>query len=446
MILYLIKSGLCLAILLGIYVLFLEREKMHRFNRYFLLFSLVFGLTVPFITLEQTITIPVKQLNEQVYEFVVTDYTASSFSDSAEASGSNPLSLSFLWWFAYISITGFLIIRFMSNISKLIKAIKRNRSISKDKTSFILVEDEIVPHSFFTALFVNKKKFEKGAIHANVIAHELVHIKQFHSLDILFVEILRIVFWFNPVFYFYKKAIQLNHEFIADEEVLKSSNPVLYKKLVLSYLNQDSSSMMTSSFNLSLTKKRLQMMTTKHNKLRVWPRKLMIAPLLIALVFAFSEKTSAQDIKEASISELVDQLNTKLDDGKSLTKSDSEKLRSLIRKLQKQKGLMPPPPPKEMTLPPPPPKAMTLPPPPPPRVKKVVPKDNSIKNYQIAVKRYMDLNPKNVSKKELESSYNKVRSAYRVIVKKSKKTDGSKMPPPPPPLPPTPENRIKSGN
>ena len=92
--------------------------------------------------------------------------------------------------------------------------------------------------------------------------HELVHVNQKHTIDILFIEVLKVFFWFNPLFIFYKKAIQLNHEFLADEEIVKTYNNVpFYQNLLLQKGIGTQTIYLASNLNYLVTKKRLIMMT-----------------------------------------------------------------------------------------------------------------------------------------------------------------------------------------
>ncbi|WP_141384658.1 M56 family metallopeptidase, partial [Flavobacterium flevense] len=126
--------------------------------------------------------------------------------------------------------------------------------------------------------------------------HELIHVNQKHTLDILFIEILKVIFWFNPIFIFYKKAIQLNHEFLADEKVVKSHNNVpFYQNLLLSKANVNPTYYLASNLNYSVTKKRLIMMTKNTSTTRALLKKGILIPLLTALVFSLCTKVVAQE-------------------------------------------------------------------------------------------------------------------------------------------------------
>jgi hypothetical protein len=121
-------------------------------------------------------------------------------------------------------------------------------------------------------------------------------VNQKHTLDILLIEILKVIFWFNPIFIFYKKAIQLNHEFLADEKVVQSHNNVpFYQNLLLSKANANPTYYLASNLNYSVTKKRLIMMTKNTSKSRALLKKGMLIPLLTALVFSLCTKVVAQE-------------------------------------------------------------------------------------------------------------------------------------------------------
>src|SRR5690606_39098385 len=105
------------------------------------------------------------------------------------------------------------------------------------------------------------------------------------TLDILFIEALKTIFWFNPLLYFYKKAIQLNHEFLADEAVLNTNhNTAGYQNLLLQ-LTSGSTVALASNINFSITKKRFIMMTKTTPKLLALSKQFLLLPVLAGLFF-----------------------------------------------------------------------------------------------------------------------------------------------------------------
>jgi hypothetical protein len=124
----------------------------------------------------------------------------------------------------------------------------------------------------------------------------LTHVAQKHTFDVLFIELLKTIFWFNPIFIFYKRAIQLNHEFLADEKVIATYNNVsFYQNLLLSKANSYPIYHLTSNLNYSLTKKRLIMMTKTTSQTKAILKKIAIIPFIFGLVYFLCFKTVAQE-------------------------------------------------------------------------------------------------------------------------------------------------------
>lgn len=291
MILYLIKSGLCLAILLAFYHLVLEREKMHRFNRFYLLLSLLVAAVIPFISIEVGSDSSSEVLNQKIL-----DHTFVNTEPIAEKSGFNFYNLAYIIYFLIASVLSF---RFIRNILKLINKKAQNTFVNYKGATLILVEDKILPHSFWNYIYINKQQFENKEIEEELLTHELTHVKQKHTFDVLFLELLQILFWFNPLIFWVKKAIQLNHEFLADESVISSyKNISKYQYLLLDKATWNNAYYLASNLNYSLTKKRLLKMKTQNSKTTELLKKVAVLPLITGLLFLFANKIEAQKSKK----------------------------------------------------------------------------------------------------------------------------------------------------
>jgi beta-lactamase regulating signal transducer with metallopeptidase domain len=282
---FLIKSTITLFVLLTVYYLFLEKEKIHVFNRFYLLFSLAFSMVIPFITIEviEEIAQPsIETANIQMLQgsAVVLDET-------------DYISLGL--WILYAIITLILAIRFINNISTISSKMKSNTSIDYKNAKLILVPEKTLPHTFLNVIFINETEYHNREIEAELYTHELTHVSQKHTLDILCIEILKTIFWFNPIFIFYKKAIQLNHEFLADEKVVNSYNNVLfYQSLLLSKANENQTFYLASNLNYSITKKRLLMMTKTTSRIKSIAKKIVLIPLFAGLILFLCVQIIAQ--------------------------------------------------------------------------------------------------------------------------------------------------------
>src|SRR5690606_22176119 len=210
--LYLLKSAACLVLFFAFYKLILEQTSIHNFKRFYLFGSLLASFIIPLITFTSYIEVSpmisvyseaIPQLNYAEVEKTVNYWP-------------------FVLWTIYALGVLFFSIKFFRNLFSLIQQIRKNPKYKNTPFINVLLKETIIPHTFFNYIFLNKKQFENHEIPDEVIFHEETHARQKHSLDIIFVELLQIVFWFNPLFFFIKRSIKLNHEFLADRAVLNT--------------------------------------------------------------------------------------------------------------------------------------------------------------------------------------------------------------------------------
>jgi bla regulator protein BlaR1 len=304
MIPYLFKSILCLGILLLVYLLFLEKEKMHRFNRWYLLGSILFACFVPLVSFTVTQeSLPVLQNN---YLLLMDNSSLSisqqSFVQSISSDGTK-IDLMFVLLGIYSVVTFILLVRFAKNIYSLLSNAARNKTIAYRGAHLVLLKEHTASYSFLNYIFISEQDYSNRAIEEELITHELTHVTQKHSWDVIFIELLQTIFWFNPMFLFYKKAIQLNHEYLADDAVIQTNTDVsAYQCLLLDKAVCSCNAHLTSSFNYSVTKKRLIMMTKKYNKVRSLLKKIALIPVLASALLFFSAKDMmAQEKKPEKI-------------------------------------------------------------------------------------------------------------------------------------------------
>lgn len=292
MTIYFIKAILCSALFFILYKLLFENEKMHRFNRGYLLLSIVFSMVVPFITIPHNLPIlPTAETNILNPE---NFYTYNNTQTSVAVKGNN--SLPFILLSIYVTVTTLLLFRFGVNLTTLFSTISNSPVMHYKNAKLVLINDHVTSHSFLNYIFINREYYENGKVEDEVLLHELTHVHQKHSIDILFVELVQTIFWFNPVFIFYRKAIQLNHEFLADSSVVNTyHNTFNYQQLLIAKASHKNSLLLTSQFNYLITKKRLIMMTRSTSTRKALCKQIALVPLLVASLFMFSINTIAQD-------------------------------------------------------------------------------------------------------------------------------------------------------
>lgn len=303
---YLLKSTICIGVILLIYCLALEREKMHKFKRMYLLFGLVLSLVITFLPNGQIVQ-PIDASNASL----LTELT--TVADIAETNSIQMIEVkeAFSWSLFVGMIYGvgflFLMVRFIRNSVHLWLKARRNKKIDYRGARLVLLQEEVLPHTFFSNIYVNETQYRNGEIEEKLLVHELAHVQQRHSWDVFFVEIVKTVFWFNPILIYYKRMIQLNHEFLADESVNQIYDEVVnYQHLLLSTCQSNSQVYLASNINFQLTKKRIQMMTKKSSQRRIYFLMLSVIPVIVALILLLGQPVVAQTkVKEGSWKEIA---------------------------------------------------------------------------------------------------------------------------------------------
>lgn len=289
---YLIKSTISFVFTYVFYYILLRNIKTFKFNRFYLLFALVFSITIPFIHVNTTFEI---NINRKIEE--ISASTGSLFFED-EVAGKKDLKIftnSNIILFIYVIISFIFFIRLLRNFVKILKKIKTSVRIDNFGLVIVLVKEKIIPYSFFRHIFINEQTFKKYGFDNELVIHEKIHCIQYHSADILFIELLKVFYWFNPVIWLFKSAIQLNHEYLADHEVIKKYNRETYQNLILNHLFMSNSIYLSSQLNNSLTKKRLIMMSKNNSSLRSMVSEIAIIPLVMILSITLSFSQIPED-------------------------------------------------------------------------------------------------------------------------------------------------------
>jgi beta-lactamase regulating signal transducer with metallopeptidase domain/biopolymer transport protein ExbD len=347
MISYLIYSAISLALLLLFYHTVLVKEKTFHFNRGYLLFSLVFSLSIPLIPVGmtgplfpasgevpsavQTVQAPADVQSED--ENQIREHGPDVKESAADFSAAGILIR--LLIVCYIIGVIVLFVRLLRIVHTIQMKARRNPRILFEGFEVVLLSEPVVPHTFFSTIFVNKKAYESGEISREILIHERTHARQKHTLDVIFVEALKILFWFNPLLYLFKRAIVLNHEFLADEAVLSEGiHASRYQRTLLQTLLNQPSTALASSLNYGLTKRRFHMMTTSISKTRSALKAITIVPLFLTLSLLLGCESAPSDpdsaVKHLTI-ELTDSEMIKLNEETIHIEELEEKLEELSR-------------------------------------------------------------------------------------------------------------------
>ena len=276
---YLLKSSAVVAIFYLCYKVFLQRETFFQSNRWFLLIGLLVAFALPLIVIPIYIEAPVASFQNLTFE----DVTVIS-----EPEKTFNILQAILW--LYILGVVFFVGRFIIQLFSLRKLVLNTQKEDHDRFTFLKTNDNISPFSFFKWIVYNPNQFDNNELN-QVLNHEKVHVRQFHSLDIIISQISTIIFWFNPFIWFYKKEVQQNLEFIADYyaqsnvECKKSYQYLLLKSSIPTHHLG-----LTNNFYNSLIKKRIVMLHKSKSKQSNQLKYLVIIPLLSLFLMSFNTK------------------------------------------------------------------------------------------------------------------------------------------------------------
>jgi len=275
-------------VFLIIYDLFLKKETFFQWNRVYLLFTFVAALILPLITIAAFKT----QLPQDAFyaeylwnlqpEIAVVSTTtkpiATAFSFMEIAYGLGALLAAVLFGYKLYQLY---VLRRQGEV-RYLQAFTR-----------VIIAESTVAFSFFKTIFLGDKITDKDQ--PKIIAHELVHIKQGHSYDLLLFEMLRILCWFNPLVYLYQHRISELHEFIVDAKVAKTHKKEQYQFLLSQVFDTQHISFINQFFNTSLIKKRIVMLQKSKSKKSLKLKYVFLIPILVGMLFYTScEKEAPQ--------------------------------------------------------------------------------------------------------------------------------------------------------
>jgi TonB-dependent SusC/RagA subfamily outer membrane receptor len=278
---YLIKVSAILFIFYACYKFFLERETFFESNRWFLLVGLIMAFCIPLVT----IPIYVTKLAPETTGMVITDGLQAVSSTQAENSFLTEILIP-LYLIGVVIFT----LKFCLHVASLLHLIIKNEKFRSDQYTHVKIRVNISPFSFFNFIVYNPNQYNDEDLQY-IIAHEKVHANQLHSIDILFTHIATILNWFNPLFWFYRKELQQNLEFIADHEAQKQSEcEKTYQHLLLKSTVPNYKMALANNFYNSLIKKRIVMLHKNRSKNRNQWKIAIVLPLLALFLMSFNTK------------------------------------------------------------------------------------------------------------------------------------------------------------
>jgi len=314
MALNIISIAIAVAVLWIAYrVLFINSNRLV-FNRTFLIVALGFSLILPAAGLYIGRSTPqIVSYRQSLFQGIMLDevvITAEGVTistpvetiadEEAVAPIQEPANSFNIWkylWLIYIIGVGVMGLVFLFKLGKIIFIIIKSPKKKMPGYTAVFTGKEHGSYSFFNYAF-----FPNENVNAEIVRHEMSHIAHHHSADILFVELMMIIQWFNPFIYLYKRELQSLHEYMADRDVVATGiDKQNYMMLILQQCTAVDFSNMSNNFSFLLTKKRIKMITQSKKTKGVVIKALLTLPLFALLLFANCKSNENNTPKEEKI-------------------------------------------------------------------------------------------------------------------------------------------------
>ena len=310
---YLLKTSVCLIVFYLFFKAFLSNETFFRFNRRILIFGTIACFVVPtikisfsehsviqtpFILLEKSLT--EHDLTPQ--EIAISENAATAISETKEKKtlSVEPITILLILFFTGLTISLIILLKSFFSMYKIITHFPQQQYKGY---KLILPEKQISPFSWNKYIVISNDDFKNNP--DEIITHEIAHIENRHSLDILLFELFVLFQWFNPAIWLLKKELKDVHEYQADSSVLKNGiDATRYQLLLVKKAVGSNYYTLANSFNHSKIKKRITMMLKEKSKNRAKWKLILLLPALSIMLIAFAKPSKVTVISHITSSEV----------------------------------------------------------------------------------------------------------------------------------------------
>lgn len=340
---YLLQVFLFQLAFLLVYEIWLKKETFFTYNRWYLLLAPILAFLLPLLKLDfLSEALPAENLknlgniNIWLPEVMIGNGNTSIY-ESATPIAENSGSVN--WWLILYACGALLSLTLLFFKFRKLRELSAKAEIKLEQGLRIhSIPNSDIACTFFNKIFIGDQISAKEK--QQIMAHELVHIREKHSLDLLFFEILKVVFWFNPLVYIFQNQLATVHEYIADQTAVKiSGKKEYYHQLLNTAFSTQNISFINQFFNHSLIKKRI-LMLQKNNSSKLSKFKfLLVIPLMLAMLtyVACSEDNNMKlEEQQTTLEDQIYNLRATIENKERLTQEELELLKSLEKDYSKK--------------------------------------------------------------------------------------------------------------
>ena len=275
------KNTAVLGLFFVVYRFWLYPRKQFSFNRHFLLSGLLISVVLPFVSIERIVQITWNPL-----------MTQGPFEPVAQTTLEKP-SFEQILMVLIGAGSACVLLWILFKLAVLIKLLIQAKTIQKKRPKLLLSNAVRGPFSFINAIVFPTHLYQSEAYEL-MLTHEKIHVKQWHSLDILLTHIMFVFTWWNPFLWWYKKGVVENLEFLTDQLTVAATKDLkAYQYILLKQSVPLDRLSLVHPFYHSFLKKRIMMLNNETNKKNPWTS-ILLAPLLVGFIFTFNTEVVAQ--------------------------------------------------------------------------------------------------------------------------------------------------------
>lgn len=285
---YLIKVVICSGILFLYYHLALRNKIFHQWNRFYLLAVVILSLTIP---LAQFTFIHGAEKTPGAMQLLQVVQSADNYMEEIYIQGHRSVTTEQWIESGYILVSLFIFITVVLAFVRIYLLIKKHQVQLVDEIKVVSTEVKGTPFSFFHYIFWNAKIDINSPAGRQIFQHELVHIKDAHTYDKLFMQLTLVGFWCNPFFWLIRKELNLIHEFIADKKSIQHKDTAALAAMILQAAYPHQYHAMTNQFFQSSIKRRILMLTKIKNPRITYFSRMLALPIIAFVILAFTVRT-----------------------------------------------------------------------------------------------------------------------------------------------------------
>lgn len=294
---YLLESSVCLILFMVTYRILIANLTNFSWMRCYLLVSMALSLTLPLIIIPMEWSagwVPADSF-PNVFLVEAERVAAAVGNNNPDLVQAGPgismvrmiLFITFIVYVLGIICKSYL---FAKNLIKMNDFIRKSSKVKEGNYWIVSLKSELPAFSFFNYIFINNTYKNLSFHELDVIKkHEIVHVRQYHTLDILFAELVDVLFWFNPIVNYLKKSLKEIHEYIVDEKIAgHGENKKAYAQLLLALASDSKAFDLTVSFTGEPIKRRIQMLARPRTSPKYRLMFIILVPLTAMLLLSFS--------------------------------------------------------------------------------------------------------------------------------------------------------------